>query len=143
MYKIRYKKKKVNEDDAQQPQDTAQEVNPQQDEANKKEAENINAQIAELVNKKLQRKTQYQNDIKNIDNQIVAMQKKVADLGEEIDPNIIETESVHTPLYRFGRNLFESVTNRTDEMFAIISLAFDDIESLSYRPSDTDRKSVV
>ena len=137
MYKIRYKKKKVNEDDAQQPQDTAQEVNPQQDEANKKEAENINAQIAELVNKKLQRKTQYQNDIKNIDNQIVAMQKKVADLGEEIDPNIIETESVHTPLYRFGRNLFESVTNRTDEMFAIISLAFDDIESLSYRPSDT------
>ena len=54
MYKIRYNKKKVNEDDAQQPQDTAQEVNPQ-DEANKKEAENINAQIAELVNKKLQR----------------------------------------------------------------------------------------
>ena len=97
----------------------------------KEKVENLNSQIAELVNQRLQRKTQYQQDVKAIEAKIVQLQKQIADLGENIDSGIIE-ENVN---YRFSKALFESVTSRTDEMYASLKLAFDKAD-VSYTPSD-------
>lgn len=94
----------------------------------------LNNQIAELVNQKLQKKNQYQQEIKSIEDKIVQIQKQLADLGEDVDPTLID-ESVKTP--RFSKLLFESVTNRTDKMYVALKTSFDNIEDLSYTPEDT------
>lgn len=94
----------------------------------------LNNQIAELVNQKLQKKNQYQQEIKSIEDKIVQIQKQLADLGEDVDPTLID-ESVKTP--RFSKLLFESVTNRTDEMYVALKTSFDNVEGLSYTPEDT------
>lgn len=103
--------------------------NPQ----NQQRSINIKTQIVELVNQRLQRKTQYQQDIKNIESRIVSLQKQLADLDEDIDPSIIE-ESFKSK--SFSKKLFESVTNRTDEMYVMLRTSFDQIEDLSYTPED-------
>ena len=36
--------------------------------------------------------------------------------------------------------LYESVTNRTDEMYVSLKLAFDEVEELSYTPEDSKLK---
>ena len=94
----------------------------------------LNNQIAELVNQKLQKKNQYQQEIKSREDKIVQIQKQLADLGEDVDPTLID-ESVKTP--RFSKLLFESVTNRTDEMYVALKTSFDNVEGLSYTPEDT------
>ena len=97
----------------------------------------INGQISELLNQRLQRKTQYQNDVKVIEQKIVALSKQLADLGENIDTNVIE-ESFRA--VRFSKKLYESSTNRTDEMYLELRQAFDDIDDLSYTPEDAKLK---
>ena len=94
----------------------------------------LNNQIAELVNQKLQKKNQYQQEIKSIEDKIVQIQKQLADLGEDLYTTLID-ESVKTP--RFSKLLFESVTNRTDEMYVALKTSFDNVEGLSYTPEDT------
>lgn len=140
--KIIRHKKKVNEEGEQTQQTTnttdnnsngngAQEVSTQ----TQQKSVQVNTQIAELLNKKMMLRTQYHNDVKNIDSQIVQLQKQKAELGEDVDIDCIEEK--WNPDLRFGRKLFEAVTNRTDEMFGAIKIAFESIDNLSVRPTDT------
>lgn len=93
----------------------------------------INNQIAELLNQRLQKKTQYQQEIKAIETKIVALEKQLADLGENVDASVIE-ESFKSPVFR--RKLYESAMNKHDAMFTSLKLAFDNVEDISYTPSD-------
>ena len=132
-----YKKNNVSEaDDIQNGTGTGT-SNELQNPAKEQKASALNGQIAELINQKLREKTAYQDKIKAIETKIVALQKQLSDLGEEIDPTVID-ESVKTP--RFSKMLFESVTNRTDEMYVILKNSFDSINDLSYTPEDTKLK---
>lgn len=132
-----YKKNNVSEaDDIQNGTGTGT-SNELQNPATEQKASALNGQIAELINQKLREKTAYQDKIKAIETKIVALQKQLSDLGEEIDPTVID-ESVKTP--RFSKMLFESVTNRTDEMYVILKNSFDSINDLSYTPEDTKLK---
>lgn len=110
---------------------------PNQNNQDAQKVASINGQIAELLNQRLQKKTQYQQDIKTIEDKIVLLQKQLADLGENVDASVIE-ESFKTP--KFRKMLYESVTNRTDEMYVSLKLAFDTIEDLSYTPEDSKLK---
>ena len=110
---------------------------PNQNPQNAQKVTAINGQIAELLNQRLQKKTQYQQDIKAIEDKIVQLQKQLADLGENVDASVIE-ESFKTP--KFRKKLYESVTNRTDEMYVSLKLAFDTVEDLSYTPEDSKLK---
>ena len=57
---------------------------------------------------------------------------------EQIKQMIIDAGgTINEQARGFGRRLYESVTNRTDEMFALISLTFDSMDGLSYRPDST------
>ena len=132
-----YKKNNVSEaDDIQNGTGTGT-SNELQNPATEQKVSALNGQIAELINQKLREKTAYQDKIKAIETKIVALQKQLSDLGEEIDPTVID-ESVKTP--RFSKMLFESVTNRTDEMYVILKNSFDSINDLSYTPEDTKLK---
>ena len=134
---IKRKKRTINEDDIQDVNnttDTSQEV--QQATQNQAKSKTINDQIVNLMNQKLQRKTQYQNDIKNIETQIVQLEKQKADLGEDVDTNIIESYNKAMKI-SFWRKLCEAAINRTDEMFALIKISFYSIDNLSYTPDDT------
>jgi polyhydroxyalkanoate synthesis regulator phasin len=125
-----YKKKNISEaDDIQNGVGTGVSDEVMRSKATK--VTSLNAQIAELVNQRLQKKTQYQQDVKNIESKIVQLQKQIADMGEKIDSSLIE-ESCN---YRFSRALFESIINRTDEMYVSLKLAFDKSD-VSYTPSE-------
>lgn len=131
-----YKKNNISEDEIQNGSGTGTSdelKNPQ----NEQKVSAINGQIAELINQRLQEKTAYQEKVKAIEAKIVQLQKQLADLGEAVDPSVIE-ESVRTP--KFSRMIFESVTNRTDEMYVALKTSFDEIEDLSYTPEDTKLK---
>lgn len=131
-----YKKNNISEDEIQNGSGTGMSdelKNPQ----NEQKVSAINGQIAELINQRLQEKTAYQEKVKGIEAKIVQLQKQLADLGEAVDPSVIE-ESVRTP--KFSRMIFESVTNRTDEMYVVLKTSFDEIEDLSYTPEDTKLK---
>lgn len=134
--KIIRHKKKVNED-GEQTQQTNSNGNAAQDVSmqTKQKSVQINTQIAELLNKKMILRTQYNNDVKNLDSQIVQLQKQKAELGENVDVNCIEG-CCGTDL-RFGKKLFEAVINRTDEMYGAIKIAFDNTENISIMPTDT------
>jgi glycyl-tRNA synthetase (class II) len=131
-----YKKNNISEDEIQNGSGTGTSNELKSPETEQK-ASVINGQIAELINQRLREKTTYQEKIKNIENKIVQLQKQLADLGEDVDPSVIE-ESVRTP--RFSKMLFESVTNRTDEMYVALKTSFDNVEDLSYTPEDTKLK---
>ena len=131
-----YKKNNISEDEIQNGSGTGTSdelKNPH----NEQKVSAINGQIAELINQRLQEKTAYQEKVKGIEAKIVQLQKQLADLGEAVDPSVIE-ESVRTP--KFSRMIFESVTNRTDEMYVALKTSFDEIEDLSYTPEDTKLK---
>jgi hypothetical protein len=131
-----YKNNNISEDEIQNGTgtDTSDELkDPQKDQ----KISSLNGQIAELVNRRLKEKTVYQEKVKAIEAKIVQLQKQLADLGEAVDPSVIE-ESVRTP--KFSRMIFESVTNRTDEMYVALKTSFDEIEDLSYTPEDTKLK---
>ena len=119
--------------------DNAQPENNEQAAANRSKMIQINMQLIDLANKKLQRKNQYNNDIKGVDQQLVLVNREIAEAGGDININIIgESEVVRK---RFGKKLFEAVVNRTDEMYAAIKMAFDKIENLSYSPDNTQCKT--
>ena len=107
----------------------------EQIQANKLKSLEINASINDKVNKKLVKKTTYQQNVKNIEQQLVILNGKIAEEGGDVDVKCID-ESVKSQM-RFSRKLYEAVLNRTDEMFAAISMAFDNIENLSYKPDKT------
>ena len=113
--------------------------NNEQAAANRAKMIQINMQLIDLANKKLQRKNQYNNDVKGVDQQLVLINKEIAEAGGDVNINIIaEGEIVRK---RFGKKLFEAVINRTDEMYAAIKMAFDKIENLSYSPDNTQCKT--
>ena len=56
---------------------------PNQNHQNTQKVTAINAQIAELLNQRLQKKTQYQQDIKAIEDKIVQLQKQLAEIIKE------------------------------------------------------------
>lgn len=129
-----YKKGKVSEaDEIQNGKGTgiANEVRPEV----QQKLSTLNSQLSELINQRLQRKNQYLQDLKNIDNKIVMIQKQIADLGGSVNPSLIDESKSD----RFSKALFESVTNRTDEMYAMLKMSFDDA-NLSYTPSDVRLK---
>lgn len=113
--------------------------NPDQADINNQKIAQKNAQINDLINKKLALKTAYQTDIKNIENQLVSANQRIADNGGTVIPNYID-ESMNREM-RFSKKLFESVLNKTDEMYAAICLAFDKIDNLSFTPDNTRCKT--
>lgn len=94
-----------------------------------------NVLINTLLNKKLMLKNTYQMNIKNLDQKLMGINQKIAANGGNISPNCID-EQVKINA-RFSKKLFESVLNKTDEMFAEICLAFEQIDDLSYTPDNT------
>lgn len=112
----------------QQSQQDTSSSNPNAD-----KIKEINKQIAELVNQKLQKKILFQNDIRTFDNSIVQLQKQLAELGGGVNPTTIND----CVTYRFSKKLYEAVINRTDEMASMLKLSFDDVENLSYKPTQT------
>ena len=138
MIVIKKSKHNVNEDDIQNGNggtNASQEVQQQKQTGNSKSVQ-INNQIVDLMNKKLARKTQYQQDVKGIEDQLIQLAKQKADLGEDVDINMIESTRLS---YNFWKKLYESTDgrNRTDEMYVIIKLSFAQIAELSYMPNNT------
>lgn len=124
------KYKKVNEEEPVNTTNVSQDVSSQ----TQSKAIQLNTQIAELLNKKMTLKTQYQNDVRNIEAQIIQLQKQKADIGENVDVNCLDENKVEL---RFSRKLYEAVTNKTDEMFAAITIAFDNVDNISIKPHST------
>ena len=111
-------------------------VTPENDEQariNKQNIMRFNKLMADKLQVKLRLKQVYRQDINKIDQMILALEIAIADQGGRVDPNSIE-ESANI---RFSKKLYESVLNKTDEMFASICMAFDDMDNLSYRPDNT------
>lgn len=107
----------------------------EQAQANKAKLIQINITLNDLANKKLTKKTTYQQNIKNIEQQMIIINKTIAENGGDVDVKCID-ESYRRNI-RFSKKLYEAVLNRTDEMYAEICMAFDSIDNLSYRPDDT------
>lgn len=106
-----------------------------QAQTNKAKLIQINISLNDLANKKLTKKTTYQQNVKTIEQQMVNINKTIAENGGDVDVKCID-ESVKGKM-RFSKKLYEAVLNRTDEMYAEICMAFDNIENLSYRPDNT------
>lgn len=124
---VKYKKK-VDEDTASD--------NTQQTQNNDEQKDvQIAALRQEIVGKEEQKRsiqTDYENKVRIIDQQENQLKKKIADLGGSIENN----ES----LKGFGKKLYEAIANKTDEMFALISLVFESMvneDKLSFTPSTT------
>lgn len=95
--------------------------------------QDLNTQIVGKLEQKRAVQTEFENKTLVIDQQINQLKQKVAQLGGEVKTD----ES----LKGFGKRLYESVMNKTDEMFALISLAFNSMEDISYRPDNTRCKT--
>ena len=107
----------------------------EQSKANKAKLIQINIALNDLANKKLAKKTTYQQNIKDIEQRMVSIDKTIAENGGDSDVKFVD-ESYRSKI-RFSKKLYEAVLNRTDEMYAEICLAFDSIDNLSYRPENT------
>lgn len=107
----------------------------EQAQTNKAKLIQINIALNELANKKLVKKTAYQQNVKNIEQQMLLINKTIAENGGDVDVKCVD-ESKKGEI-RFSKKLYEAVLNRTDEMYAEICMAFDGIENLSYRPDNT------
>lgn len=124
---VKYKKK-VDEDTA------SDNVQQTQDNDEQKDVQ-IAALRQEIVGKEEQKRsiqTDYENKVRIIDQQENQLKKKIADLGGSIENN----ESMKG----FGKKLYEALANKTDEMFALISLVFESMMSedkISFTPSAT------
>ena len=95
----------------------------------------LNNKINELINRKLTLKTQLQQNLKNIEMEMVNVNKDIANAGGNVDIKCIDESEMKK--YRISKKLYENVMNRTDEMFALICMAFDQIDNLSYKPDKT------
>ena len=103
--------------------------------ANKQQIVQFNVQLNDLVNKKLAKKIAYQNDVNNIEKQMVILNQTVAENGGAVDVKYIDESKRERMI--FSKKLYEAVTNRTDEMYAAITMAFNNIEHLTYTPDNT------
>lgn len=143
---IKKPKNKVNEDDIQNADggsNANQEVDVQKQQAENQRSIQVNRQIVELMNKKLNKKTQYQNttstyqqEVRDIETQLVQLAKQKADLGEDVDINMVESVKLSR---KFWKKLYEATSgnSRTEDLYVIIRLSFSQIENLSFTPSDT------
>ena len=113
--------------------------NSEQVKANNAKIIQTNIALNDLANKKLAKKTAYQQEVKNIEQRMIDINKTIADNGGDIDVKCID-ESIRRNI-RFSKKLYESVLNKTDEMFAEICMAFDNVDNLSYRPDNTKCKT--
>jgi hypothetical protein len=107
----------------------------EQAQANKAKLIQTNIALNDLANKKLAKKTAYQQNVKNIEQQMILINKTIAENGGDVDVKCVD-ESLKAKI-RFSKKLYEAVLNRTDEMYAEICMAFDNIDNLSYRPDNT------
>lgn len=124
-----YKKDRIFEaDDIQNGSGTG--VSDEVKQVDQQKISNINKQIAELMNKKLQLKTQYQQAVKNIDDQIVLLQKQLADMGGNVDPKVT-AESVSV---KFSKALYESLVTTIPDIYTLLRSTFDAAD-VSYTPS--------
>lgn len=94
----------------------------------------LNTKVVELEKQARDKETVYDNDKRMIDLQILQYKAKIAGLGGTIDFN----ESIKS----FGKKIYESLTNKTEEMFGLVSMVFDSMSSekkISYYPSRTNQ----
>lgn len=129
--RIRYKKN-VNEDDEPTDNGQSQSGSNPQEEANKNKIQSLQTRLIDIQNKLRDAKKRYEDDTRPLEQQKLQIQKQINELGGIL--NMQNNESAKT---RFGRRLYESVTNKTDEVFGLISLVFDEMDGLSYRPDKT------
>lgn len=121
---IKYKKK-IEEDAASDSTAAVSAEDAQKD----AQLQDLNTQIVGKLEQKRAVQTEFENKTRVLDQQINQLKQKVAQLGGDVKTD----ESV----VMFGKKLYEAVTNKTDEMFALISLVFDSMENVSYRPDNT------
>ena len=121
---IKYKKK-IEEDAASDSTAAVFTEDAQKD----AQLQDLNTQIVGKLEQKRAVQTEFENKMRVLDQQINQLKQKVAQLGGDVKTD----ESV----VMFGKKLYEAVTNKTDEMFALISLVFDSMENVSYRPDNT------
>lgn len=121
---IKYKKK-IEEDAASDSTAAVSAEDAQKD----AQLQDLNTQIVGKLEQKRAVQTEFENKMRVLDQQINQLKQKVAQLGGDVKTD----ESV----VMFGKKLYEAVTNKTDEMFALISLVFDSMENVSYRPDNT------
>ena len=121
---IKYKKK-IEEDAASDSTAAVSAEDAQKD----AQLQDLNTQIVGKLEQKRAVQTEFENKMRVLDQQINQLKQKVAQLGGDVKTD----ESV----VMFGKKLYEAVTNKTDEMFALISLVLDSMENVSYRPDNT------
>jgi len=128
MIKIKWHKK-VDEEDAQQVASADQNA-AVVDDATKAKLVQLNQQKATELNAKRQVQTEFENKIRVIDTRMNLLNKDIANLGGSVSDN----ESLKQSFYK---NLYESVLNKKDEMYGMVSIAFQSIPDLSYTPNNT------
>ena len=109
--------------------------NDEQAKSNKEKITELNKKINILLADKLAKKKVYQENIIKSENRILNFNTTIADNGGDVDTKCID--EFYVSRIRFSRKLYESVLNKTDEMFAIINMAFDNMDNLSYMPDKT------
>ena len=118
------RKRKIEEDTSSEQQENVSSNN------NQKEAKiiELNKKLVDFKQKISDAKTEFENKVKSYESQKLQIEMELANLGVNIDPN----ESFKG----FGKKLYEALTNKTDEMLALISLTFKSIDDISYIPDD-------
>ena len=142
---IKRKKRTINEDDVQtnnnnNTTDTSQEVKTNVQQENN--LKSVNDNIVQLLKQKHDLKNQYYTAVKPIEAQLIQYAKQQADLGENVDINLIESYSKAMKI-SFWRKLCEATINRTDEMLSLIKISFYQVDNLSYTPDDTWCKTLA
>lgn len=121
---IKYKKK-IEEETTSDSTATVAAVDAQKD----AQLQDLNTQIVGKLEQKRAVQTEYENKTRVLDQQINQLKQKVAQLGGDVKTD----ESFKG----FGKKIYEAITNKTDEMFALISLVFNSMEDISYKPDNT------
>lgn len=129
MIKIKWHNRSLKEDDAAQDAAADQQA-ASMDDATKAKLVQLNQQKAELLAQKRQKNTENENAIRTIDTKMNLLNKQIADLGGAVSDN----ESLKPAFYK---NLYESLLNKKDEMYAMVSIVVKSIP-LSGTP-DKDR----
>lgn len=142
---IKRKKRTINEDDVQtnnnnNTTDTSQEVKTNVQQENN--LKSVNDNIVQLLKQKHDLKNQYYTAVKPIEAQLIQYAKQQADLGENVDINLIESYGKAMKI-SFWRKLCEATINRTDEMLSLIKISFYQVDNLSYTPDDTWCKTLA
>ena len=121
---IKYKKKIEEETTSDSTAEVAA-VDAQKD----AQLQDLNTQIVGKLEQKRAVQTEYENKTRVLDQQINQLKQKVAQLGGDVKTD----ESFKG----FGKKIYEAIINKTDEMFALISLVFNSMEDISYKPDNT------